>query len=260
MRRFDLTRTRLLKILAKIADEGWIERLPGNGWAFGPLLTSRESYQHGYQLRAALEPQALLLPGFAIDRQAFAAARERQQWLLDGAYKRASRSEIFAANSEFHEMLMNCAGNPFFLDAVKRVNRLRRLIEYRITVDRSRLPIQCREHITILTLLEKGLRQEAADFLRVHVFPLEAKNGATRHNAQTTKLREAADEGLGDAIAQIFRTWGITGIEERQNSYRIYRLPQLSHSSDEAVTSPRDRLNERGVLTQGLAQEEDIVR
>jgi DNA-binding GntR family transcriptional regulator len=169
MRRYELSRTRLLKVLTKIADEGWIERLPGNGWAFGPLLTSRESYQHGYQLRVALEPQALLLPGFEIDRPAFAAARDRQQWLLDGAYKRASRSEIFAANSEFHEMLMGCAGNPFFLDAMKRVNRLRRLVEYRITVDRSRLPIQCREHITILTLLEKGLRQEAADFLRVHI-------------------------------------------------------------------------------------------
>jgi DNA-binding GntR family transcriptional regulator len=169
IRRYGLSRTRLLKILTKIAEEGWIERLPGNGWAFGQLLTSKESYQHGYQLRVALEPQAVLLSGFQIDRAAFTAAREKQQWLLDGGYKRASRSEIFAANSEFHEMLVGCSGNPFFLDALKRVNRLRRLVEYHITVDRSRLPLQCREHIHILTLLEKGLRQEAADFLRVHI-------------------------------------------------------------------------------------------
>jgi DNA-binding GntR family transcriptional regulator len=169
MRRYGLSRTRLLKVLTKIADEGWIERLPGNGWAFGPLLTSRESYQQGYQLRIALEPQALMLPSFQVDRAAFAAAREKQQWLLDGAYKRASRVEIFAANNDFHEMLMICGGNPFFLDAVKRVNRLRRLVEYHITVDRSRLPQQCREHLNILDLLEKGLRQEAADFLRVHI-------------------------------------------------------------------------------------------
>jgi len=169
MRRYGLSRTRLLKILTKIADEGWIERLPGNGWAFGPMLTSREGYQQGYQLRVALEPHALLLPSFTIDRAAFAAAREQQQWLLDGAYKRASRAEIFAANAEFHEMLVGCARNPFFLDAVKRVNRLRRLVEYRITVDRGRLPVQCREHINILTLLETGLRQEASDFLRVHI-------------------------------------------------------------------------------------------
>jgi DNA-binding GntR family transcriptional regulator len=31
------------------------------------------------------------------------------------------------------------------------------------------LPQQCREHLNILDLLEKGLRQEAADFLRVHI-------------------------------------------------------------------------------------------
>jgi DNA-binding GntR family transcriptional regulator len=169
MRRYDLSRARLLKILMKIAEEGWIERLPGNGWAFGAVLTSRDSYRHGYELRVALEPQALLLPSFEIDQAAFAAAREKQQWLLDGAYKRASRADIFAANSEFHEMLVGCAHNPFFLDPVKRVNRQRRLVEYHITVDRSRLPIQCREHINILTLLEKDLRQEASDFLRAHI-------------------------------------------------------------------------------------------
>ena len=56
MRRYGLSRTRLLKVLTKIAEEGWIERLPGNGWAFGQLLTSKESYQQGYQLRVALEP------------------------------------------------------------------------------------------------------------------------------------------------------------------------------------------------------------
>src|SRR5262249_15912798 len=87
IRPYGLSRTQLLKILTKIAEEGWIERLPGNGWEFGQLLTSKESYQHGYQLRVALEPQAVLLPGFRIDRTAFAAAREKQQWLLDGGYK-----------------------------------------------------------------------------------------------------------------------------------------------------------------------------
>src|SRR5438105_9969873 len=78
IRRYGLSRTRLLKILTKIAEEGWLERLPGNGWAFGPLLTSRQSYQQGYELRVALEPQALLLPSFEIDRAAFAVARAQQ--------------------------------------------------------------------------------------------------------------------------------------------------------------------------------------
>jgi len=169
MRRYGLSRTRLLKILTKIADEGWIERLPGNGWAFGPLLTSRESYQQGYQLRVALEPQALLLPSFEIDRAAFAAAREQQQWLLDGAYKRASRSEVFAANAEFHEMLVGCARNPFFLDALRRVNRVRRLLAYRSMIDRQRYYGQARDHLRILDLLVHERNEEASAMMVRHL-------------------------------------------------------------------------------------------
>lgn len=55
MRIYDLPRSRLLKVLYKIADEGWVERLPGNGWKFRQTLTSRTSYEEGYQFRAAIE-------------------------------------------------------------------------------------------------------------------------------------------------------------------------------------------------------------
>jgi DNA-binding GntR family transcriptional regulator len=169
MRLYDVSRSKLLKILHRISDEGWVERLPGNGWEFLPTLTSRDSYDQGYQFRASIEPQALLLPTFRIDKEAFRAARDKQQLLLDGGFNRMSRSQIFQANSEFHEMLVGCARNEFFLDSIRRVNRLRRLIEYRITVDRSRLPLQCREHLRILKLIESGSREDAADYLRSHI-------------------------------------------------------------------------------------------
>ena len=85
-----------------------------------------------------------------------------------------SRDKLFKANSEFHEMLMACAHNDFFIDAVRRVNRLRRLIEYRITVDRTRLPIQCQEHLRILELIETGDMRTASDFLRLHILGASA--------------------------------------------------------------------------------------
>jgi DNA-binding GntR family transcriptional regulator len=169
MRRYDVPRSRLLKILHRIADEGWVERLPGNGWEFRTTLTSRESYDQGYWFRAAIEAQALLLPSYRIDAEAFRKARLEQKDMLDGAFKRMSRDRLFRANSEFHEMLMACAHNDFFVDAVRRVNRLRRLIEYKITVDRSRLPLQCREHLRILDLIEAGDMNRASDFLRTHI-------------------------------------------------------------------------------------------
>lgn len=169
MRRYGIPRSRLLRILHRAADEGWIDRLPGNGWAFSPVLTSQAGYEQGYRFRAALESQALLQPGFRVDPHALVAARAEQQALLDGGYRRASVPELFRANAGFHELLVGWSGNDFFVDALRRVNRVRRLIEYRLTVDRDRLPAQCREHLHVLSLLEAGRRQEAARLLRLHV-------------------------------------------------------------------------------------------
>ncbi|MBM6593157.1 GntR family transcriptional regulator [Microvirga pudoricolor] len=174
MRLYAVARSRLLKVLHRISEEGWVERLPGNGWAFRAGLTSREGYEQAYQFRAAIESQALLLQTFRIDGRGFRAARAEQQAILDGGYERMSRNHLFQANSQFHEMLIACAHNDFFLDAVRRVNRLRRLIEYRVTVDRSRLPVQSREHLQILDLIEAGQRQEASDFLRTHILGASA--------------------------------------------------------------------------------------
>jgi DNA-binding GntR family transcriptional regulator len=169
MRRYKLPRGRLLKTLHKMAQEGWVERLLGHGWEFRPALTSRASYEAGYRFRAVLEAAAVLEPTFTIDPEAFAEARRQQRALIDGGYRKLSRAQLFRINSEFHEMLVGCSGNEFFLDAVKRVNRLRRLMEYRVTLDRSRLPQQCREHLRILDLLEAGDFATASAQLRKHI-------------------------------------------------------------------------------------------
>ncbi|MBD9529801.1 GntR family transcriptional regulator [Paracoccus sp. PAR01] len=168
MRLYGVARGRLSRVLHQIADEGWIERLPGNGWEFREILTSRKAYSDAYQFRAAIEMQALLLPSFRIDAEGFAAARRHQQELLQ-SYESESRQKVFGTNIEFHEMLMTCANNDFFLDAVRRINRVRRLMEYSITHDRTRLPQQCREHLQILDLIEERDMQAAATFLFRHI-------------------------------------------------------------------------------------------
>ena len=170
MRRYDLPRSRLVKILNRIAQEGWIERLPGHGWEFRQTLTSRHSYEAGYRFRATIESAAVLEPTYKVDRDAFQRARDQQQAILEGGLQRLSRAHLFKVNSELHETIVGCSGNEFFLDSIKRVNRLRRLIEYRVTtLDRSRLTRQCREHLEILDLLEAGKNQEASAYLRRHI-------------------------------------------------------------------------------------------
>ena len=169
MRIYNVPRSRLLKVLHRVADEGWIERLPGNGWAFRETLTSRKSYEDGYVFRAVIEQQAMLLPTFELDRDGLARIRQLQTELANGGYETWSRAEIFKANNEFHEVLVSFSRNEFFLDSIKRINRLRRLIEYHITIDRSRLPKQTIEHLQILSLIEEGRRNEAAAFLYTHI-------------------------------------------------------------------------------------------
>ncbi len=168
MRTYGLPRGRALELLRRIEDEGWIDRLPGNGWQFRETLTSPKAYADAYDFRASVEREALLQPRFRIDPDAFAAARATQTALLQ-SWPHESRSAIFAQNVEFHEMLMRCTGNVFFLEAVRRLNRVRRLIEYRITTDRTRLPQQCREHLALLDMIEGGDMTAAADFLYRHI-------------------------------------------------------------------------------------------
>ena len=179
MRRYEVSRGQVLKILNRIAAEGWAERLPGHGWAFLPMLTSPEAYDQGYRLRAALAPASVLEPSFRADRAMARAAREQQVALLNGTAMRLTRAQLFQINADFHEMLVGWSGNPFFLDGLRRVNRVRRRIEYRITVDRSRLGRQCREHLQVLDLLEAGDVPGAAVFLREHI------DGARRIKTQT---------------------------------------------------------------------------
>ena len=169
MRRYDLTRNRAVAILGRIAQEGWAERLPGRGWAFLPVLTSREAYDMGYRFRATIETAAILEPTFRVDADSLARLRREQRDLLDGAAQTLSRARLFQRNSEFHETIVGWSGNPFFLDGLRRVNKVRRLLEYRLAVDRSRLARQCTEHLELLDLLEGGELATAAAYLRVHL-------------------------------------------------------------------------------------------
>lgn len=169
MRHFGVTRSRLQRTLGQIAEEGWVERLPGHGWQFSTTLHTAESYEQAYRFRGMIETQALLQPGYKVVPEELARLREEQQGLLDGMSEALPRARLFDLNSGFHETVVGWSGNPFFFDSLRRINRLRRLIEFRVTGDRSRLDQQCREHLALLDLLERGDILLAAEFLRAHI-------------------------------------------------------------------------------------------
>jgi DNA-binding GntR family transcriptional regulator len=168
-RRYGLTAQQANRVMARMESEDLIRRRRGRGWEFQRLLSTAQAHDQSYRFRMIVEPAALLEPGFAIDAEAFALHRRQQESLLHGDIVLLPADELFRINSGFHEMLVSGAGNAYLLDAVRRVNRVRRLLEYRLHTDRARLVHQAEEHLRLLDLLESGEREKAAEFLREHL-------------------------------------------------------------------------------------------
>ena len=76
---------------------------------------------------------------------------------------------FFETNAAFHEGLALASGNRFFVDAIRRLNRLRRLANYDWAYGPKRVEISCLEHLGILAALEAGDREGAAELMRKHL-------------------------------------------------------------------------------------------
>jgi DNA-binding GntR family transcriptional regulator len=166
---YGLSRAQLNSVLSRIALEGWAERRPGYGWSFSPMLTTPESLEQTYRVRMALEPAALLEPTYNLDMETAVRCRAAEMRLLTGAIETDSADALHERGVRFHEAIIGASGNPFFLETVRRINRVRRLLSYRSMLDRRRYRQQCEEHLQILDLLEAGKNDEASQVLRRHL-------------------------------------------------------------------------------------------
>lgn len=167
--RYELTTAQLQALLHRMHQEGWVQKKPGYGWEFSPMLTTPESLLQSYRLRLALEPAALMEPGYHITPEVIARCRAAELHLLHGGIKTDTADQIHDRGVRFHEALVEGSGNPFFIDTIKRVNRVRRLLSYRSMQDRKRYKQHCEQHLAILELLEQGRNEEAAEMLREHL-------------------------------------------------------------------------------------------
>ena len=167
--RYGLTAAQTVAVLGRIANEGWAERKPGYGWTFSSMLTTPDSLLQSYRLRLAIEPAALLEPGYRMDKKVLEQCRATELQLLAGGIATASADELHNRGVRFHESLVEASGNPFFIDTIKRVNRVRRLLSYRSMKQRERYPEHCRQHLHILDLVDKEKNEEASEFMREHL-------------------------------------------------------------------------------------------
>lgn len=163
------TKSKVNEVLARAAREGWAERKEGYGWRFLPVAKTPEAFEQIYRFRLSIEPAAMLEPTFRLDRAVLAEQRQLQQRMLDNDMDSMHDELLLANGSLFHEEIIKLSGNPFFHIALQRVNRMRRLMEYRAQIDRERLVEQCTEHLEILDLLERGLIVDASYKMRQHL-------------------------------------------------------------------------------------------
>lgn len=169
MRLYEASRTAIVRVLQRASTEAWAERLPGRGWAFIPLLGSDQTYEHVCRFRIVVEPAAILEPSFVLNRPAIEACYEEQLALFRGGKKGLSPVTVFDSGSRFHQTVLDCSRNPFFINGLRQVNHVRRLVEYRKTPSSRNWLERCRDHARIAELLLRGDRQQASDLLRRHL-------------------------------------------------------------------------------------------
>lgn len=169
MRRYAVSRLALRRILTRISGEGWIERNEGRGWTFAALIDSVEAYRECYELRQVIEVHGLRSPDFRLDRAVLSELRRRQEFVAGGGWKQLSQMELFETNSEFHERLAGLSGNRFLVSTVQKLNQLRRLVEYRQTLNTDQVIGQNAEHLAILDALDAEDTGRAADLMHEHL-------------------------------------------------------------------------------------------
>lgn len=169
MRRYDLGRARALRLLDRIASEGWVERLRGYGWRFTHTLNTPLAYAQSGRLRMMIEPGGILEPTFRWNADRMAPVREHQQRLLADGMRVFTLAEIFRFGCDVHEAIAECSGNAFLLDTLRRLNRIRRLFAYQFIPDLKMVEGHTHEHLRLLDLLEDGRLDDAASLMRQHL-------------------------------------------------------------------------------------------
>lgn len=169
VRRFKAGRSVIQKVLARMQEEGLVEKTAGHGWVFGPALNDEASYQESYRYRLLIEPEALLAEQFHLPAEQLDQLRRTHLSALSFGLSNETMSSLFDIDAEFHNTLAEACGNRFLSQAILQQTRLRRLSEYEKYTSRERLIDSFGEHLSILDAVERGTLGEAAAHMSLHI-------------------------------------------------------------------------------------------
>jgi len=169
MRRYRVGRTPTTRVLARMSEEGLVERGLGQHWRFGPALDSLEAFEESSRFRQLIEPAALRDPGFQVEPALFRDIRSRHEALIAGDVFHTDMRRLVDADADFHAAIAACCANRFLAQAIRQQTRLRRLTAYQGGAARHRLRESLREHLGILDAVEGGDTDRAAELMRRHI-------------------------------------------------------------------------------------------
>lgn len=169
MKRYNLTKSQLSTVLARGISEGWVERKQGYGWRFLPVAKTKAALENIFSFRMVIEPMAILEPTFNAPQDKINELRRELDMLLENGIERLSPTQLQLAGYRFHETVISFSNNPFFEISLRNVNRMRRLMDYRIMDDRNRYYAEVKDHMHILSLIESGQRIEASYTMKQHL-------------------------------------------------------------------------------------------
>ena len=187
--KYSWTKAKVADILMRAVREGWAERKDGYGWRLLPVTKTPAAFDALYRFRMSIEPAAMLEPTFQIDRKILDHQKRVQSAMLENGIEGTPKEQLLRNGADFHEAIISLSNNPFFITALQRVNRMRRLMEYRVKVDWDRIQAQSTEHLEMIAMLEKGEIAEASYFMRRHL------NGALERKSPIAHDWLAASKG-----------------------------------------------------------------
>lgn len=183
LRRYGVERNILQKTLSSLTADGLITRGPGRNWTFQPTLDNKFALDASYAFRGVIEPAGILMDSFRAHPAALEHIRlEHLNLLARPDVNSLPGRQLFELDTSFHETIAECSGNTFLLQSIQQQNRLRRLLEFASYNNGRRVREWCQEHLRIITALEEGDRNRAADLMRDHLDTARASSERSKRN------------------------------------------------------------------------------
>jgi DNA-binding GntR family transcriptional regulator len=169
IRRYGGTRTMVLNALTVLQQDGIIERVPGHGWAFRPMLDTPAAIADSLQFRLILEPAAILTPGFELDQVRARQLRMQMSESLSTPEGRVGGPAFYRQDTDFHTLIARGSANRFARDALLAHHRLRQVTQKDFSTPEFRLRQALQEHLEILDSLDRRQFDVAADQMTLHL-------------------------------------------------------------------------------------------